>query len=119
MATPQKTTSATRSTKMPLKKRATAKATTKAKTKTKDPVDLKASPNPRAVQDPAHSPGHRKLKVKDDFKDSSGEKKQSQKSALNRLTKADVINRSTAQIRMSGFVNSAGARRRKGSKTAH
>lgn len=75
--------------------------------------------NPYAAQDPAHSPGHRRLNVKGEFTDPSGEKTQIQHSALNRMAPADRINRVTAQNRINGFVNAAGTRRRRGSKTAH
>lgn len=74
--------------------------------------------NPMMGVDRAHSPGHRKMNLKNEFAESSGEKVQLQKSALDRFAPADKINRETAQIRINGSIRSGGQRRRS-SKADH
>lgn len=125
---PKKMAANAKSSKKPHKKAKKASHKKKAKAHAQpEPGDtfVEASPipptavNPFSGNDPAHSPGHRKLDVEGQFNESSGDKVQIQHSALNRMSRSDRIDRVTAQKRINGFVNSAGSRRAKGSKRAH
>lgn len=55
---------------------------------------------PNTNIDPAHSPGHRKLKRKDQFTDSSGVKTHLQKSAIENMSNSQKIRRTNVNRRI-------------------
>ncbi|MEZ0392932.1 MAG: hypothetical protein ACAH59_12000 [Pseudobdellovibrionaceae bacterium] len=55
--------------------------------------------NPYHDIDRAHSPGHRKLNVRGEFQEPTGEKTQTQESAKDRMAPADQVHRVTSQDR--------------------
>lgn len=72
--------------------KAKAKKSTTKRKKAAAPKSEFISP---AQQSPAHRPGHRKLNVSDNFTDKQGAKVHIQDSALNQMTRADQIRRTS------------------------
>lgn len=103
------------------KKAASAKTRSVSKKASKPNVDMSLKSGkeviPETPKNPARSPGHRKISLKEGGK--KGDKVRLSDSAENRMSPADRINRVTAQTRINGFISSAGKRRRAGSKVAH
>jgi hypothetical protein len=96
-----------------LKTTKTRKKTGATKARTNTPAKAKKR---ILLPDKVHAPGHRRLNLKDSYPEDSGEKRRIQPSALNRMSPDERINQMTAQKRIDGFINSAGQRRRAGSK---
>lgn len=87
-----------KSQKAPTRAKVAAKATAKRKAKASEPKEAH-SLFMSAPQDPAHSPGHRKMNIKDNFASTTGSKTQTQGSAAKHLARADKIKQTSATNR--------------------
>lgn len=101
-------------------KRKTSKAKKQAaKLQSESPQEKEQVQNQNQDQDltpnPAHQPGHRKLNLKKEFAESTGEKTVTQKSALDRNSRADQVFRTTEpHRRIKSAMRSSQSRGRSG-----
>lgn len=106
--------------KVPGKKASSSSSSSKAKAKkATSPVMEKVQASSQVIPnenlDPAHQPGHRKLNLKDQFQEATGEKTKTMKSAQNHASRGDLVSRTTSpKRRIQGAMRTSQSRGRSG-----